>query len=85
MIDYATILIRKYKGSEWILNGDDYEGLNWLSNTSNPTKKELDDLWSVVKAAIKAEAEAKVQAKAIAEAKLAALGLTTEDLRALGL
>jgi hypothetical protein len=85
MIDYATILIRKYKGSEWILNGDDYEGLNWLSNTTKPTKKELDDLWSVVKDEIKAEAEAKVQAKAIAEAKLAALGLTTEDLRALGL
>jgi hypothetical protein len=35
--------------------------------------------------AIKAEAEAKVEAKITAQAKLAALGLTVKDLQALGL
>jgi len=85
MTDYATILIRKYKNTEWTINGDDYEGLSWLSDTPKPTKKQLDDLWLEVKNELKAEAEAKAARKAAAQAKLAALGLTVEDLQALGL
>ena len=85
MTDYATVLIKKYTNTEWTLNGDNYEGLTWLSDTPKPTKEELDGLWSVVKAEIKAEAEAKAQAKTAAQAKLATLGLTVEDLQALGL
>jgi len=84
MIDYAAILSRKYVGSEWTLNGDDYQGLVWLSDTSKPTKKQLDDLWPEVQSEMAAEVEAKAQAKASAEAKLIALGLTSDDLKALG-
>jgi hypothetical protein len=84
MIDYTKILTRKYN-AEWTLNGSDYKGLTWLSDTPKPTKKQLDDLWEIVQAEIEAEAEAKVQAKAAAQSKLAALGLTVEDLKALGL
>jgi len=85
MTDYATVLIKKYVDSQWTLNGDDYEGLTWLSDTPKPTKKQLDDLWLEVKDELKVEAEAKASRKAAAQAKLAALGLTVEDLQALGL
>ena len=49
MIDYATILTRRYAGSDWILDGDDYKGLTWLSDSAKPSKKELDDLYEEVK------------------------------------
>jgi hypothetical protein len=48
MIDYTAILSRKYQGSQWTLNGDDYSGLVWLSNTDKPSKATLDGLWAVV-------------------------------------
>lgn len=47
MIDYAAILTLKFEG-EWILDGDNYEGLTWLSNTKKPSKEELDALWPSV-------------------------------------
>lgn len=84
MIDYTAILSRKYVGSQWSLNGDNYEGLVWLSETDKPTKKELDDLWPEVQNEMQLEVEAKAQARASAEAKLIALGLTLDDLKALG-
>jgi hypothetical protein len=28
-------------GAEWILNGDEYSGLQWLSDTECPTQEEL--------------------------------------------
>lgn len=84
-MDYTLILKRKYSGAEWILDGDDYEGLNWLSDSAKPTKQELDALWDTVKKEIEAEKQAKVEARKAAEAKLEALGLSVADLRALGL
>jgi hypothetical protein len=48
MIDYATILTSKYPGSVWTLNGDDYAGLTWLSDSAKPTQAELDSLWPQV-------------------------------------
>ena len=85
MIDYTKILQYKYPDSKWTLNGDDYDGLTWLSDTTKPSKTVLDKLWLEVQQIIEAEAEAKIQAKVAAQAKLAALGLTVEDLTALGL
>jgi hypothetical protein len=85
MIDYATILFTKYVGSSWTLNGDNYEGLNWLSKTPKPTKATLDGLWDEVLAELRAKKAAEAAAKTAAQAKLAALGLTVEDLQALGL
>ena len=43
-MDITLILSRKYSGAEWTLNGDDYTGLTWLSETPKPTKKELEAL-----------------------------------------
>ena len=80
MIDYPTILTRKYPGQEWTLNGDEYEGLTWISDTPKPTKQELDELWEEVLADIEAEKKAKEDAKASAIAKLQALGLTVDEV-----
>jgi hypothetical protein len=79
-MDIAIILSTKYQGSEWTLNGDDYEGLTWLSDTSKPTKKQLEDLWPVVQSELSANTQAKIDAKASAIAKLEALGLTVEEV-----
>jgi hypothetical protein len=65
---------------EWILNGDDYAGLVWLSETSKPTEKELTDLYPAVQAEMQAEEQAKLDAKASAIAKLEALGLTVTEV-----
>jgi hypothetical protein len=85
MIDYTLILTTKYPNSLWTLDGDDYDGLTWVSDTPKPSKATLDGLWNEVQDLITAETEAKAAAKAAAQAKLEALGLTVEDLQALGL
>jgi len=79
MIDYTAILSRKYS-AEWTLNGDDYEGLTWLSDTPKPSKEELDALWDEVQAEIEAEREAKIERR---NAILAKLDLTEEEARLL--
>ena len=80
MIDYTTILTKKYSGQEWLLNGDDYSGLTWLSDTAKPTKATLDNLWPTVQAEIAAEVETKATQKA---ALLDRLGITEEEARIL--
>jgi hypothetical protein len=79
-MDIPTILTRKYPGTEWTLDGDDYTGLTWLSDSKKPTKAELEKAWPTVVADIEAEAQAKADAKASAIAKLEALGLTVEEV-----
>ena len=81
MVDYPTILTRKYPGQEWVLNGDEYAGLNWISDTPKPSQEELDGLWETVQAEIAAEAQAKLDAKASAIAKLEALGLSVDEIK----
>jgi hypothetical protein len=83
MIDYTIILTYKYAGSQWVLNGDDYSGLEWLSNTPKPSKKTLDDLWDTVQAELAAEKKTNSDTKASALAKLAALGLTEDEAKAI--
>jgi hypothetical protein len=80
MIDYTLILSRKYPGAQWILRGDDYDGLDWLDETAKPTKAELDAQWEIVLSDIEAEIASKKAAKESAQAKL---GLTAEEIAAL--
>ena len=80
MINYSAILSRRYKGKEWTLNGDEYTGLTWLSDTAKPSKKTLDDLWESVQQEIAEEATANAAAKA---ALLDRLGITAEEARML--
>jgi len=48
MIDLAKVLGHIRPGEEWSLNGDDYSGLVWLSDTVKPTEKELVEAWPEV-------------------------------------
>jgi hypothetical protein len=79
-MDIAAILKINYPSDEWVLNGNDYEGLTWLSDRIKPTEKQLQDLWPSVQAKIAADAQAKIDAKASAIAKLQALGLTVQEV-----
>jgi hypothetical protein len=80
MIDYTQILIKKYPDSLWTLDGDNYDGLTWVSDTPKPSKATLDGLWEEVQDLITAEAEAKAQAKA---ALLERLGITADEAKLL--
>lgn len=80
-MDIPKILTRRYPGSEWTLDGDNYTGLTWLSDTPKPTKKALEALWDEVQTEIADEAQARVDAKASAVAKLQALGLTVDEVQ----
>lgn len=48
MTDYAAVLSANYVGTNWTLDGDDYSGLTWLSDTPKPTQAELDAQWPKV-------------------------------------
>lgn len=80
MIDYPAILTRHYAGSEWTLNGDDYSGLTWLSDTPAPTQEELDSLWEPTLALIEQEKADKTAAR---QALLDRLGITADEARML--
>ena len=48
-MDIATILTRRYPGSEWTLNGDKYAGLQWHSEGKKPSLKYFQGEWAQVK------------------------------------
>jgi hypothetical protein len=79
-MDIALTLSRKFPGAVWTLNGDDYEGLDWLSDTAKPTKAKLNTLWQEVQSEMQAEAAAKI---ALRQELLARLGLTQEEFNTL--
>jgi len=83
MIDYSQILSANYVGKQWSLNGDSYEGLDWLDASPKPTQAELDALWESTKAAVAAKAQAAIDTRTSALAKLAKLGLTQDEVKAL--
>jgi hypothetical protein len=66
MPNYVLILSTNYSNSEWTLNGLDYSGLTWLSDTPKPTQTELDALWQPT-----LDTQAKVNCKAQAKTLLA--------------
>jgi len=83
MIDYSQILSSNYVGKQWALNGDSYDGLNWLDSSPKPTQAELAALWESTKAALAAKAQAVIDTRVSALAKLAALGLTQDEVKSL--
>ena len=83
MIDYSLILVTNFLDKEWSLNGDSYDGLQWLDSSPKPTQAELDALWESTQAAVAAKEQAAKDAKASALAKLTALGLTADEVKAL--
>jgi len=51
MTDYAAVLTANYPSAEWVLDGDNYGGLTWLSDGPKPSQAELDAAWPAVEAA----------------------------------
>lgn len=80
-MDISAILSRKFQGAEWVLDGDDYTGLTWLSESPKPSEDDLLSLWPEVQAEIAAEKQAVIDAKNSAIAKLEALGLTVDEVK----
>ena len=72
MIDYTKILSLNYPGAQWSMDGDSYEGLDWLDSTPKPTQAELDALWIPTQ-----EADSKAANKATASSLLAGTDWTT--------
>jgi len=83
MINYSQILSTNYPTAQWSLDGDSYEGLDWLDSSPKPTQAELDALWESTQATVAAKAQAAIDTKASALSKLAALGLTQDEVKAL--
>jgi hypothetical protein len=84
-IDLSKCLVYLFPSAEWAMDDNNFETLQWFSQSKKPTLAELEAAWPNVVANEEAKEQAKKDAKAAAEAKLAALGLTTDDLKALGL
>jgi hypothetical protein len=73
MTNIAFTLTHSHAGSEWTLDGDDYAGLTWISDTPKPTEQEITDAYPL---AVKAVADKeKAQLKALNDARAFALSL----------
>jgi len=73
MTDIAFTLTHSHPGAEWILDGDDYAGLAWLSDTPKPTEKQITDAYPLAVKALASKEKARI--KAIADARSFALSL----------
>ena len=82
-MDITLALEHLRPSEEWTLDGDDYSGLTWLSDTKKPTKKELETAYPLAVAAKESEQAAKAAARESAVAKLAALGLNDAEIKAI--
>jgi hypothetical protein len=54
-MDISLVLGRRFPDSEWVLDGGDYSGLTWLSDSQKPTESQLEKLWPTVEAEIARE------------------------------
>jgi hypothetical protein len=83
MIDYAAAIAYMRPGEEWTLDGNEYAGLTWLSDTTKPTDAQLIAAWPKAQEAQQAAAAtgAKNAADAIAHAK--SLGFTDAMISAM--
>ena len=79
-MDYTAILIKLYPNSQWTLNGENYDGLVWLSDTPKPTKAKLDSYWPDIETELANRKTAKIAAR---QAVLDKLGLTADEAAAL--
>jgi hypothetical protein len=48
MTNYVAVLQANYAGTEWSISDNDYDTLQWFSNTPKPTQTELDAAWPQV-------------------------------------
>ena len=48
MTDYAAVLTANYPDDQWTLTGNDYDTLEWRSDSPKPSQAELDAAWPTV-------------------------------------
>jgi len=48
MTNYLAVLTANYPGAQWVISGNDYDTLQWFSETPKPTQAELDAQWPEV-------------------------------------
>lgn len=77
-MDISQILTLRYPGAEWILSGETYEDLEWLSDSPKPTKKELTDQWESVQVEVEQRKADQIARK---QAILDRLGLTEDEAK----
>lgn len=70
-------------GEEWTLDGEEYAGLTWLSDTKKPTEAELLNAEPAAQAAHDAAVAAAAQNAADAIAHAKSLGFTDEMISAM--
>jgi len=76
MIDITLALAHLKPNDEWELNGDDYAGLTWLSDTPKPTEQEIADAYPLAVKSVAAKEKARVKALSDARAFALSLGFT---------
>jgi hypothetical protein len=76
MIDIAFTLLHSHPGAEWTLDGDDYTGLTWLSDTAQPTEQEIDAAYPLAVKDLAATEKARVKSLSDARAFALSLGFT---------
>jgi len=63
-MNIGLILLYKYKGKQYGLDGNSYDGLNWFDSSSKPSFQELESQWEEVQSIQKKE-QCKDQAKSL--------------------
>jgi len=76
MTDIAFTLTHSHPGSEWTLDGDNYTGLTWLSDTPKPTEQEITDAYPLAVVAKESAAADRVATITAARDHAASLGFT---------
>lgn len=71
-MDIALILTKNYPGTQWLLTGEEYSGLEWLDETPKPTKAALEKQWTAV--------EYQAQLDAVNDLRRAAYTLESDPL-----
>ena len=76
MIDLTVALKHVRPNDSWSLNGDNYSGLMWLSDTPKPTEQEITEAYPDAVKAIAANKKARLKSLADARAFALSLGFT---------
>lgn len=71
-MNIPLILKKNYPGEQWVLEGEEYSGLTWLSDSSKPTKAALEKAWPQV--------EYQEQLQAVSELRRQAYTLESDPL-----
>jgi hypothetical protein len=71
-MDITLILSTNYPGEEWVLTGEDYLDLEWLSDSPKPTREDLEKLWP--------ETQYQAEYKKVAEQRIRAYQLESDPI-----